>query len=135
MADSAARLHLRRELEAHLTRLGYSCAMKRSALYVPEIVRVSPVRGRMVYGETVLRRDLRSRRCHERLRFFSERRTRRRSSIVFFIGVAQADEPALEALLEQLDIRSHSRGGHVYVVPIAAPQRNQRRGTARAKAG
>jgi hypothetical protein len=90
-------------------------------LPVPEIVRVSPVRGRIAYGETVLRGDLRRRSCHERLLFFSQRRTRHRSSILFFIGVAEADEPELEALLQRLDIRSNTRGGHVHVVPIAMP--------------
>ena len=120
MSGSAARLHLRRQLEEHLTELGYSCVrMKRAGLPVPEIVRVSPVRGRIAYGETVLRGDLRRASCHERLRFFSQRRTRHRSSILFFIGVAAADEPELEALLQQLDIRSGTRGGHVHVVPIA----------------
>ena len=120
MSGSAARLHLRRQLEEHLTELGYSCVRtKRAGLPVPEIVRVSPVRGRIAYGETVLRDDLRRPSCHERLRFFSQRRTRHRSSILFFIGVAAADEPELEALLQQLDIRSGTRGGHVHVVPIA----------------
>jgi hypothetical protein len=120
MSDSPARLHLRRQLEAHLTELGYSCVrMKRASLPVPEIMRVSPVRGRIAYGETVLRSDLRRRSCHERLLFFSQRRTRHRSSILFFIGVAEADEPELEALLQRLDIRSGTRGGHVHVVPIA----------------
>jgi hypothetical protein len=93
---------------------------------VPEIVRVSPVRGRIAYGETVLRSDLGRRRCHERLLSFSQRRTRRRSSILFFIGVAEGDEPALEELLQELDIRSGTRGGHVHVVPITpstAPRR------------
>ena len=136
MSDSPARIHLRRQLEAHLTELGYSCVrMKRAALPVPEIVRVSPVRGRIAYGETVLRSDLRRRSCHERLLFFSQRRTRHRSSILFFIGVAEADEPELEALLEQLDIRSGTRGGHVHVVPIAVSTQTRRRTTAREARG
>ena len=119
MSDSAVRLHLRRRLEAHLTELGYSCARSRpGAVPAPEIVRVSPVRGRIAYGETVLRSDLGRRSCHERLLYFSQRRTRRRSSILFFIGVVEGDEPALEALLQELDIRSGTRGGHVHVVPI-----------------
>ena len=104
-------------------------------LPVPEIVRVSPVRGRIAYGETVLRGDLRRRSCHERLLFFSQRRTRHRSSILFFIGVAEEDEPELEALLEQLDIRSGTRGGHVHVVPIAAATATRRRATPRAARG
>jgi hypothetical protein len=124
MSGSAARLHLRRQLEEHLTGLGYSCVRtKRAGLPVPEIVRISPVRGRIAYGETVLHGDLRRPSCHDRLRFFSQRRTRHRSSILFFIGVAAADEPELEALLQQLDIRSGTRGGHVHVVPIAAPRK------------
>ena len=128
MPDSAVRVHLRRRLEAHLTELGYSCARsRRAALPVPEIVRVSPVRGRIAYGETVLRSDLRSRRCHERLLYFSQRRTRQRSSILFFIGVAEGDKPALEALLQELDIRSATRGGHVHVVPITPSAALRRR--------
>ena len=120
MSEVPARSRLRRQLEAHLTELGYSCVRtKRAGLPVPEIVRVSPVRGRIAYGETVLHDDLERPSCHERLLFFSQRRTRHRSSILFFIGVAEADEPELEALLQRLDIRSGTRGGHVHVVPIA----------------
>ena len=131
MGEPAARLYLRRQLEAHLTELGYSCVrMKRATAPVPEIVRVSPVRGRIAYGETVLRGDLRRRNCHERLLFFSQRRTRHRSSILFFIGVAEADEPDLEALLEELEIRSGTRGGHVHVVPIAVGTATRRRASA-----
>jgi hypothetical protein len=113
---------LRRELEAHLTQLGYSSVREPgSGTPVPEIVRVSPIRGRIVYGETVLHADLRRKRCHDRLLFFSQRRTRHRSSILFFIGVAASDQPSLEHLLTELDIRSGIRGGHVHVVPIPAP--------------
>jgi hypothetical protein len=116
---SPKRVRLRRQLEAHLTALGYSCVRtKRAGTPVPEIVRVSPVRGRIAYGETVLHEDLEQPSCHERLLFFSQRRTRHRSSILFFIGVAAADEPELQALLERLEIRSGTRGGHVHVVPI-----------------
>jgi hypothetical protein len=122
MPDVSVRARLRRQLEAHLTELGYSCVRtKRAGSPVPEIVRVSPVRGRVVYGETVLHDDLQRPSCHERLLFFSQRRTRHRSSILFFIGVAAADEAELETLLQRLDIRSGTRGGHVHVVPIAAP--------------
>lgn len=122
MPELPARARLRRQLEAHLTALGYSCVRtKRTGSPVPEILRVSPVRGRIVYGETVLHDDLQRPSCHERLLFFSQRRTRHRSSILFFIGVAEADEPELEALLQRLDIRSNTRGGHVHVVPIAMP--------------
>lgn len=124
MSEATARLHLRRQLEAHLSALGYSCVRTRNTRTpVPEIVRVSPVRGRIAYGETVLRGDLRRSTCHARLVSFSQRRTRQRSSILFFIGVALVDQPALEALLEELDIRSDTRGGHVHIVPIEAPRR------------
>ena len=120
MADSSARVHLRRELEAYVTRLGYSCAhFALAQAPAPEIARISPVRGRIAYGETVLRSDLQRKRCHERLLFFSQRRTRHRSSILFFIGVSACDQPQLEALLAQLEIRTATRGGHVHVVPIA----------------
>ena len=133
MSDTPARLHLRRELEGHLTELGYSCVrMKSNASPVPEIVRVSPVRGRLAYGETVLHDDLSRRGCHERLILFSQRRTRHRGTILFFIGVAEADRPELEALLQQLDIRSRTRGGHVHVVPIAAPAGKRRTRATRA---
>lgn len=136
MSESTVRLYLRRQLEAHLTELGYSCVrMKRASLPVPEIVRVSPVRGRIAYGETVLHADLRRRSCHERLLFFSQRRTRHRSSILFFIGVSEADEPELEALLQQLDIRSGTRGGHVHVVPIVVGAATRRRALVREARG
>ena len=119
MSEAAARLHLRRQLGAHLTALGYSSARtKRSGELIPEIVRLS-IRGRIAYGETVLHSDLRRRRCHDRLLSFSQRRTRHRSSILLFIGIAEADQANLEALLHDLDIRSKTRGGHVHVVPIA----------------
>ncbi len=136
MADSATRLHLRRELEAHLTSLGYSCARPtRAGPPVPEVVRVSPVRGRIAYGETVLHADLSRKQCHERLISFSQRRTRHRSSILFFIGVAAADQPELEILLQELEIRSGTRGGHVHVVPIALPEPTRRKAPARAVRG
>jgi len=103
-----------------LTQLGYSTVRVRATPPpVPEIVRVSPIRGRIAYGETVLHNDLQLRRCHERLRAFSQRRTRHHSTILFFIGVAEADEVELLALLETLEIRTGTRGGHVHVVPIA----------------
>ena len=107
--------------------------MKRPGSPVPEVVRVSPVRGRIVYGETVLRADLRRRECHERLLFFSQRRTRHRSSILLFIGVAEADAQELDALLEQLDIRSNTRGGHVHIVPVPTNNAPKRRAPARAE--
>ena len=127
MADSLARVHLRRELEAHVTQLGYSSVRVTAGAPVPEIARMSPMRGRIAYGETVLRSDLHRKSCHERLLFFSQRRTRHRSSILFFIGVAEDDQQDLEALLAQLDIRSGTRGGHVHVVPIAASEGTRRR--------
>jgi predicted nucleic acid-binding Zn ribbon protein len=98
------------------------------------MVRISPGRHRIIYGETVLRRDLGSKRCHERLLFFSQRRTRHRSSILFFIGVATTDQQQLEALLARLDIRSGIRGGHVHVVPIRPLQPIRRRPAARSRA-
>ena len=121
MSEWPTRAYLRRRLEAHLTGLGYSCVrVKRTDSLVPEIVRVSPIRGRIAYGEVVAHGDLRRRRCHRRLLIFSQRRTRHRSSILFFIAVAEADEPELAALLQHLEIRNGTRGGHVQVVPIAA---------------
>jgi hypothetical protein len=122
MSGSPARARLRRQLEVHLVALGYSCVRaKRAGLLVPEIVRVSPVRGRIAYGETVLHDDLQRPSCHERLLALSQRRTRQRSSILFFIGVAAADRSELEALLARLDIRNGTRGGHVHIVPVAEP--------------
>ena len=119
---SPSRQFLRRQVEAHLKALGYSrLRNRRSKLPAPEFVGFSPVRGSLVYCETVMHDDLSSATCHERLVTFSQRRTRRRSSILFFIGVADADQEELTALLEQLDIRTGTRGGHVHVVPIAAP--------------
>lgn len=127
MSATAERTHLRRQLEAHLTQLGYSSQRpKRAGRVEPEIVRVSPVRGRIVYGEIVQPNDLRSKTCHERLLMFSQRQTRQRSSILFFIGVAAEDQADLEALLEQLSIRDGLRGGHVHVVPIAAREQPRR---------
>lgn len=129
MRESTARAYLRRQLTAHLNELGYSSSRPRRSLpSVPEIVRVNPVRGRIAYGETVLRSDLELTRCHERLLDFSQRRTRRRSSILLFLGVAAADEEALHALLRELEICNGTRGGHVHVVAIPeAPQRTRRR--------
>jgi len=130
-AGAPSRAFLRRRLEAHLTELGYSSVRVMGVgSPVPEIVRVSPVRGRIAYGETVLRRDLRSKRCHERLIFFSQHRTRRRSSILFFIGVAPEDQQAIQALLAKLEIQSAIRGGHVHVVPISAEEPAPRGGRA-----
>jgi len=123
VSGSLSRASLRRQLEAYITELGYSSVRVMGATPLkPEIARVSPVRGRIAYGETVLHSDLRRKQCHERLIFFSQRRTRQRSSILFFIGVAAADQQELEALLAKLDIQSATRGGHVHVVPIVAPE-------------
>lgn len=136
MSAASERAHLRRQLEAHLTKLGYSSVRPRRAGRVePEIVRVSPVRGRIVYGEIVLPADLKSKTCHERLVTFSQRQTRQRSSILFFIGVPTEDQAELESLLEQLSIRDGLRGGHVHVIPIAAQETpNARRRAVRAEA-
>jgi hypothetical protein len=122
MTGSPARAYLRRQLEAHLDQLGYSqVRSSRAGTPVAEIARVSPVRGRLAYGQTVLHADLEEPRCHERLLFFSQRRTRHRSSILFFIGVSEEDQQELEALLEHLSIRNAVRGGHVHVVTIPLP--------------
>ncbi|MBP1684885.1 MAG: hypothetical protein H6Q33_1028 [Deltaproteobacteria bacterium] len=135
-AMSLSRGYLRRQLEAHLTRLGYSTVRAgRPGATMPEIVRISPVRGRIAYGETVLGTDLRSARCHQRLVSFAQRRTRHRSTILFFIGVAETDRAELETLLERLEIRSATRGGHVHVVPFVAPERNRRRVAAAGQGG
>ena len=119
MRQTPTRARLRRELEAHLSSLGYSSTRKAvPGLTLAEIVRVNPVRGRIVYAATVLSDDLDNEHCHERLRFFSRRRTRHRSSIPFYIGVSESDKPALEDLLARLEIRSSTRGGHVQIVAI-----------------
>ncbi|MGH7787869.1 MAG: hypothetical protein ACRERC_13425, partial [Candidatus Binatia bacterium] len=126
MAISAAatRQFLRKELEAHLDELGYTFPRDINRVGAPlaEIARVSPVRGRLVYAETIVRTDLASKRCHDRLLFFSQRRTRRRSQILFFIGVEEAHRPALEELLVKLGIRGAVRGGNVQVVAFTAPK-------------
>lgn len=120
--DSALRAHVRRGLNAHLSALGYTNPRSGGGGEIkPEIVRMNPVRGRLAYGETVLLSDLERESCHERLMSFSQRRTRRRSSILFFIGVVEAQQEELEGLLERLGIRSAVGGGHVHVVAIAAP--------------
>jgi len=119
MTMPATRVHLRRQLEAHLTDLGYSRPrMKSTTRPEPELVRSNPVRGHIAYGETVLRADLGAQSCHERLISFSQRRTRLRSSILFFIGVAAEDKIDLTTLLVRLGIYDGARGGHVHVVPI-----------------
>jgi hypothetical protein len=120
MRDTPARAHLRRELELHLTRLGYSVPrVKPIGPVNAEVARVHPVRSRIAYGATFLRSDLKRPACHKQLIFFSQRRTRRRSSIPFFIAVADADRGALESLLEQLGVRDGVRGGHVQIVSVA----------------
>jgi hypothetical protein len=127
MADTSLRLHLRRQLTAHVSELGYSLSLEAPGPDEPEILRMSPVRRRIAYGETVLRSDLRKKRCHDRLRLFSSRRTRRRGSILFFIGVTVDDQQELETLLADLEIRSGIRGGHVHIVPIALPEKTATR--------
>ena len=131
MPESSLRTHLRRQLLAHLTALGYtSNRSKPLGTPAPELRRVNPVRGGIAYGETVLHSDLHTRRCRERLLFFSRRRTRQRSSILLFIGVDESDGPALTDLLKELDIRNGTRGGHVQVVPIAPNSRRTTTATA-----
>jgi len=82
----------------------------------------------------VLKADLKKKRCHDRLRLFSQRRTRRRGTILFFIGVAAEDQLELETLLTELEIRSGIRGGHVHVVPIAKPEPAARRASSKSSA-
>lgn len=132
MTISPERRNVLRQLDAYLCGLGYSTRRpKRVGAVAPEIVRVSPTRGRIVYGEVVMRDDLRSKSCHERLVAFSQRRTRRRATILLFIGVSADDQPAVEELLRRLDIRSSTRGGHVHLVPV--PEAPPRRGAAAAR--
>ena len=134
-AESAVRQHLRRELEAHLHDLGYTFDRSINRVGAPsaEIARISPVRGRLVYGETVLRADLKRRRCHERLRFFAQRRTRRRSQILFFVAVEEACCGELEALLVELGIRGAVRGGNVHILPVNVPPRARPSDTPKAR--
>jgi len=121
--ESDLRAHVHRGLSAHLSALGYTNPRSSGGTAErPEIVRMNPVRGRIAYGETVLRSDLGRPSCHKRLMSFSQRRTRRRSSILFFIGVVETQRGELEGLLEKLGIRSAVGGGHVHVVPIAVPE-------------
>ena len=134
MADTAVRLHLRRQLTLHVSELGYTLALETPGPEEPEVLRMSPVRRRIAYGETVLHSDLNKKRCHDRLRLFSQRRTRRRGSILFFIGIAAEDQPELETLLAELEIRSGIRGGHVHVVPIAKPETAARRASSKSSA-
>jgi hypothetical protein len=134
MAESTLRLHLRRQLAQHVSDLGYSLSLEAPGPEEPEILRMSPVRRRIAYGETVLKADLKKKRCHDRLRLFSQRRTRRRGSILFFIGVTEDDQQELETLLADLEIRSGIRGGHVHIVPIAKPETAARRTSSRSSA-
>jgi len=128
-AETAVRSHLRRELEAHLSGLGYTFVRHINRVGAPaaEIARLSPVRGRLVYGETVLRSDLRKRRCHDRLRFFAQRRTRRRSQILFFVAVEEDCRGELEELLVELGIRGAVRGGNVHVLAVSVPRPPRRK--------
>jgi len=126
-ADADVRVHLRRELESHLDGLGYTFARHINRVGAPpaEVARLSPVRGRLVYGETVLRGDLRRRQCHDRLRFFAQRRTRKRSQILFFVAVEEECRSELEALLIELGIRSALRGGNVHILAVSVPGRRR----------
>ena len=125
-------MHLRRELESHLDTLGYTFPRHINRVGAPaaEIARLSPVRGRLVYGETVLRADLRKRQCHERLRFFAQRRTRKRSQILLFVAVEEECRDDLESLLIELGIRCAVRGGNVHVLGVSVPGRRRRKKTA-----
>jgi hypothetical protein len=135
MIDASIRAHLRRELEEHLNQLGY-CAIhvQRAGLPTAEIARINPVRSRIAYGATVTHSDLQRRNCHRQLVSFSQRRTRRRSSIPFFIAVSESDRTELEALLETLGIRDKVRGGHVQVVVIREPAVRRRKATSDTRA-
>ena len=135
MTDASIRAHLRRELEAHLSQLGY-CAphVPRAGLPAAEIARINPVRSRIAYGATVTHGDLQRPNCHKQLVSFSQRRTRRRSSIPFFIAVSEPDRTELEALLEKLGIRDKVRGGHVQVVTIREPAEPPRKANSHTRA-
>lgn len=114
-------------MEAHLTELGYTLTTTRPGKPTPEIARINPLRSNVVYAETVLRSDLERASCHERLLFFSQRRTRRRSSIPFFVGVADGDQDVIETLLQKLDIHGFGRGSHVQIVPLAVVESPRQR--------
>lgn len=131
-AQTATRQHLRRELETHLDGLGYTFVRQIHRVGAPtaEIARLSPVRGRLVYGETVLRADMRRKQCHDRLRFFAQRRTRRRSQILFFVAVEEECRDDLEALLIELGIRCAVRGGNVHVLGVNVPPRRRQKNSA-----
>jgi len=123
VTDAGLRAHVHRRLSAHLSALGYTNPRdSEGSEGCPEMVRMNPVRGRLAYGETVLGSDLAEPTCHRRLMSFSQRRTRRRSSILFFIGVEEARRADLERLLTRLGIRSAVGGGHVHIVSVAAPE-------------
>jgi len=125
MSDTLARKRLRHALEAHMSDLGYSSRRTSSRLeHIPEIVRAHPGRGNIAYGQTALRSDLQNHTFHARLRFFARRHTRHHSSILFFIGVDELDRADLEALLQELEIRSGTRGGHVLVIPVPSGPAN-----------
>jgi hypothetical protein len=114
----------------------------RSKSKEPDLIRVNPTRGHIAFGEAVLRDDLTRTDCHERLLQFSQRRTRRRSTILFFIAVCEPDKDDVLALLEKLDIRNGTRGGHVHVVPFdlqtkrpaSRPRATKRRGRSQLQA-
>ncbi|MGD9763517.1 MAG: hypothetical protein AB7V27_07380 [Candidatus Binatia bacterium] len=122
MSQTQVRFQLRRGLKAHLDALGYTAdrVMTRVGAPPAEIARISPVRGRLVYGQTILATDLTNPRCHERLTYFAHRRTKRRSQIMLFIAVEETHQAALEQLLVDLGIRSAVRGGHVQVIAFAS---------------
>ena len=118
VTTAAEKLRLRRRLDAHLADLGYTNTRpKRPDLQEPDLIRISPVRRHIAYGEVVLREDFDQPACHQRLLSFSQRRTRNRHSLIlFFIGTLEKDQVDLATLLEELGIRDRLRGGHVQVV-------------------
>lgn len=125
--DSALRTHVRRALNDHMSSLGFTTPRPaEKGATVPEIVRRNPGRGRIAFGETFLRGDLQRESCHQRLKTFAQRRTRSRSTILFFIGIVEDEREEVEGLLEKLGIRSSTGGGHVLLVPIAPPAKNGR---------
>ncbi len=120
--EAALREHLRSQLDAHMVGLGYKAPRAvADASKAPEIVRRNAARGKIAYGETVLVADLQDEACRDRLVAFSKRRTRRRSSILFFVGVVEAEAEQVEKVLVEIGIHGASGGGHVQIVPLPAP--------------
>ncbi len=113
------RARLRERLLAHLNELGYTApAPELVGRFEPEVRRRNPYRGSLVYGATVLSKDLADLKQQERLVFFANRRTTKRAAIQLYIAVAESDREKLEALLERLGVRTHARGGNVQLVVV-----------------